>query len=154
MNLRGFKMDNTSKTTIILNNASAELRAISGSEAEIRIRNDLDSNHQGSPAMTVTIRYMDGAEFSMFSTSALPNLQAYLRGFTHAMQLVIGNYAFKPVSDAARAKKRVSVLHIQGAPTVENRSVVVRENPRRSAWPDSAKMPRFAFQRVKFKKED
>ena len=154
MNLRGFRMDNTSKTTIILNNASAELRVISGSEAEIRIRNDLDSNHQGSPSMTVTIRYADGAEFSMFSTSALPNLQAYLRGFTHALQLVSGNYAFKPVSEAARTKPRVSILPLKNAPTVEDRGLIICGNPKRGIWPDSAKMPRFAFQRVKFRKED
>ena len=150
-------MDNASKTVALLQSASTELGVLSGNSASVRIRNDLDSNHQGGPAMTVTIHYhSDGAEFSTFSTSAMQNMQAYLRGFTHALQLVTGNYAFKPVSEAAKKRPRTPVMDLRfSVPEVRPQIVDPGLGLRALRRVNLAKgMPRFAFQRCKFKQED
>ena len=102
------KEDIGNRTASLLSEAQHGIRTVSEGDASIGVEGDIDKDHNGSPASTIVVQIGED-RFAAYSTGSMASLQAYLRGFSHAMSLVCGNYTFKPLSEGAGKRKRESV---------------------------------------------
>lgn len=105
-------MEQGAKTAHLLDELRREMSILSDEKVDIVIRNDIDENHNGDPAATVIITIDGDAEYAMYSSSSVMALQTYLRGFTHAVRAASGTYAFKPLTEAAKRRRMITMLPV------------------------------------------
>lgn len=102
-------MDVGSRTAMVLEKARSELGVVSEGRATLAVSTGVDTDHNGSDTLTVTLQLEDGSLFGMYSTGSAASLQAYLRGFQQALSLMAGGYAYKPLNEKAAKGKRESL---------------------------------------------
>ena len=100
-------MDVKNNLRILLDEACTELKIVSEKGAWLDAFIETD---QGTEMITLAaVMEPENASFRMYSSSSPASLRAYVKGFTHALRLVNGDYSFKPNNESAARRKRESI---------------------------------------------
>jgi len=110
-----------------------------GCTACVEIEHGLDKNESGDDLDTVVVAIGGDRRYATYATSSAVGLSTYLQGLQHGLQLVAGGYSFKPLSQQAKTKPRDSVLKTRKA------------KAKTHTLKDAGQLPRFAFQRIKYR---
>ena len=102
-------MDVSNKVASVLDAIKHDLVATTGGEATLVVSGEENTGRLGDPVATVVVELSDGSRFGMYSTGSTASLLAFLRGFNQALSLINGNYALKPLNDAAARRRRDSL---------------------------------------------
>jgi len=143
-------------------------------DAVISCQEGLDKSEAGEPILSIVLTTSDGGEYAIYASGANVGINTYLRGMCHSLNLIIGNFTFKPINVTARYRTRASILpekSDQPGPgdlfsiPVMTRKIRARVKEAHEAFtsrpepipisevpkPKAAVSPRYAYQRRKFK---
>lgn len=78
-----------------------------GEVSEYGATMELSRDEEPSGCVTVIVKFQDGSDFRMYSSTSPASLRAYTTGLLHALKLVNGSYAFKPDNEQAERRRRM-----------------------------------------------